>query len=238
MYADLMKAPFTASGRSRMTESMNTVKLSTRASVSKEDLPNWPWMMAVRSVRNSSRAGLGLLDDPGQVPGGDQGASARIGHQSAAAQDTTQPAYLGHYLRDRQSHVEFDPTTFHLSDQVVVANIVGAGLACDVGCFPVSKHQHPHLFTQTVGEHSDTANLLLSVAHVGVSAEMDLYGLVKLGGGQFLHQVDGFTRLVNTILRKHARQRRCSGGCVWAFSILPSSVSRAGCAGGVSRLRP
>ena len=42
MYADLMNAPFTASGRCCITESIKTVRLSIRMSVSKERLPNCP----------------------------------------------------------------------------------------------------------------------------------------------------------------------------------------------------
>ena len=145
--------------------------------------------------------GLGFLDDARQVAGGNQGARARVGHQSATSQHSTQSADLGHDLRYRQSHVELDPAAFNLRDQVVVANVVCAGLAGDIGGFAVGEHQNAHLLAQTVGQDGDAANLLFGVAHVSVGAEMHLHGFVELGGGEFLHQVDGLSRLVNAVLR-------------------------------------
>ena len=137
-------------------------------------------------------AGFGFGNDPAQIPGLHHRAGAGIGHQAAAAQDAPQLADFGHNLRRRQAHLKIQPAALNAGDQVVIAHIVGPGLAGNFRALAAGKDQHPDLLAQAVRQHGHIPHHLVGVARVGAGSQVDFHRLVELGVSQFFEQVDGF----------------------------------------------
>ena len=82
-------------------------------------------------------AALDVGDGLGHVHG--HGAGLRVRHQAARAEDPAEPADLAHQVRGGDDGVEVQVAAEHLLDQLVRADLVGAGRLAASARSPVAK---------------------------------------------------------------------------------------------------
>ena len=182
MVIDLMYLPLADDGLARRIS-------SSTARVVLDDAPRRERRLADADVRDAELVGaildltgLELLDDAADVLG--DGAELRVRHQTARTEDLTELADLAHLVGRGDGRVEVQEAALDLLDEVVAADDVGAGGLGLAGLVALGEDGDAHVLAGAVGQRNRAANLLLGLTSVDAEAEVDLDGLVELGGGR------------------------------------------------------
>ena len=126
--------------------------------------------------------GLDFLHGLGDI--GSDGAGLGGGHQALGAENLTKAADNAHHVGGSDHDVEAKPVLLlDLLNQIHIADEVSAGLTGGVGLVALGEDQHAGGLTGAVGQDDGAADLLVSVAGVDAELDVDLDGLVELGGG-------------------------------------------------------
>ena len=138
---------------------------------------------------------LDLLNGSGHIGG--HGASLGGGHQAFGAQDLTETADNTHHIGGSNDDVEIEPVLLgDLLHQLHAADIVSASLFGLVHLGVLGEHQNLAGLAGTVGQNDGTADLLVSVTGVNAELDVDLDGLVKLGGGGLDNEAHGLGNVI------------------------------------------
>ena len=87
--------------------------------------------------------------------------------------------------------VEVGPATLHPLGEIVRPDEVRTRLVCLPGRIAFGEDGDRYILAEALGEREGAAQLLLGVADVDPEADVELDGLVELGAGRLLDQVDG-----------------------------------------------
>src|SRR5919107_2825410 len=173
-------------------------------------------------------AALDLGDRLGDVHG--HGAGLRVRHQTARTEDLAEPADLAHEVGRRDDGVEVQPAALDPLQQVVTADVVGAGRLGLLRTVAVGEDQDPGGLAGAVREVDGAADHLVGLAGVDAEPHGDLDGRVVLGLRGGLGEADRLERRVEALGVDGAR--RGAVGLAALHGALPGSgggvVSRAG----------
>ena len=111
-----------------------------------------------------------------------------------------------------------------LGDEVVGADEVGAGGPGLGGGVAGGEHRDPDVLAGAGGQGDGAADQLVGLAGVDAEPDGQLDGLVELGRGQALHQVDGLGRRVQ--LRRGRTRRGGVGYCLPVRRAIASALDR------------
>ena len=136
------------------------------------------------------------------------GAGLGVRHQAARAQDAAEPADLAHQVRRRDDGVEIEVASHDLLDQLVGADLVGAGRLRGLGPVTGGEHQHAGGLAGTVRQVHRAADHLIGLAGIDPEPGRDLDGLVELGLGSGLCGLDGLERRVEPLRLDRGRGGR------------------------------
>ena len=114
-------------------------------------------------------ARLDLADGPVEVEGDRAGLGVR--HQAAAAEDPAEAPDHAHDVGRGERHVELEPAGLDLLDQVLGADLVGAGAQRLLGLLALGEHGDPDDLARAVREDDRAADHLVGVAGVDAEAE-------------------------------------------------------------------
>ena len=162
-------------------------------------------------------AALDVGDGLGGVHG--DGAGLRVRHQAARAEHLAEPADLAHEVGGRDDGVEVEPAARHLLEQVVGADVVGAGGLGGLGLVTVGEDEHAGGLAGAVREVDGAAHHLVGLARVDAEAEGDLDGLVVLRRRGRLREAHGLERGCRPCPRRSSRRR--TGRTCCASSAAP-----------------
>ena len=125
--------------------------------------------------------GFDLLDGSGDVRG--DGAGLRGGHEALRAEDLTKTANDTHHIRGSDDDVKVEPVFLRdLLHELHAADIVSAGCLGLVDLGVLGEDKDLAGLAGAVGQDDGAADLLVSVAGVDAELDVDLDGLVELGG--------------------------------------------------------
>ena len=115
-----------------------------------------------------------------------------VRHQATGTQHLAQGTHDTHRVGRGDDHVEVHLASLDLLGQVVQADDVGAGGTGGVSLFALGEHGNANRLAGTGGQHDRTTDQLVRL--LGVDAQLDGHvdGLIELGGGGFLDQIQGF----------------------------------------------
>ena len=143
--------------------------------------------------------GFRLLNGLGGV--GSHGAGLGRGHQTLGAQDLTQTTHNAHHVGGGDDHVEVEPVfLLDLLHQVHLAHVIGAGGLGSLGLVALGEHQDADGLAGAVGQHDGAADLLVSVTGVHAQLDVQLHGLVELGGSGLADQLQTLLGVVQRSL--------------------------------------
>ena len=169
--------PLAPAGLARLIASIRAARLATSASASKLERPNAVWMIPALSTLNSTRPPLTSRTARSRsnviVPG------LGVRHQAAPAEDLAELADQAHRVGRREGDVELEPAGLDLLDEVLAADLVGAGLEGLLGLVALGEHGDPDDLAGAVREDDRAADHLVGVARVDAEAEMGLDGRVE-----------------------------------------------------------
>ena len=164
--------PLAPAGFARLTASTRLARFSTSWACSKLALPTGTWMIAPLSTLNSTRPALDLADGPVEVEG--DRARLRVRHQAAAAEDPAEAADHAHHVGRRERDVELEPAGLDLLDQVLGADLVGAGAQRLLGLLALGEHGDADDLAGAVREDDGAADHLVGVAGIDAEPEVRL----------------------------------------------------------------
>ena len=182
-------------GLARCSSSSTARKFARRLSTGKLDLADRHVDVAVAVGAVLDLAALELADGLADV-GGD-GAGLGVRHQATRAEHAAEAADLtgirsGVAMATSKSmHAALD-----LRDEVVGADDVGAGVARASGGVAGGEHRDAHVLAGARRQRDGAAHHLVGLAGIDAEADGELDGLVELGRGERLHQLDRLGRLV------------------------------------------
>ena len=189
--------PLAAGGLARWSSSTTARMLATSCSWLNEALPTRMWTLPTLSVRYSTRPPLNsptaLPTSVVTVPG------LGVGHEAAGPEDPAERAHLAHQVGGGDGDVEVEEAAVDLGDQVVRTDLVGPGRSGFGGCLAGGEHGHPDRRAGARGQRQRAPDDLVGLAGVDAEADGQLDGLVELGAGQLLHQVDGLAEAVELL---------------------------------------
>ena len=147
----------------------------------------------VQTVLNLT--GLDFLNGSGNVGGNGTGLGG--GHQTLGAQDLTKTANNAHHVGRSHDHVELKPVLLgNLLNQLHAAHIVGAGSLGFLNLGVLGENQNTADLTGAVGQNHGAADLLVSVTGVNTQLDVQLNGLIELGGSALYNQAQSLGGLV------------------------------------------
>ena len=123
-------------------------------------------------------AALDLGDGLGDIRG--DGAGLRVRHQAARAEHAAETADLAHQVGGRDDGVEVQEAALDPLDQVVGADVVGAGGAGLLGPVAGGEDEHAGGLAGAVGQVHRAADHLVGLARVDAEPEGDLDRRVEL----------------------------------------------------------
>ena len=135
------------------------------------------WTMPALSTLNSTRPPLTSLDRPLEVERDRAGLGVR--HQPPAAEDLAEPADHAHRVGRREGDVELEPAGLDLLDEVLGADLVGAGAERLLGLVALGEDRDPDDLARAVREDDRAADHLVGVAGIDAEAEVGLDGRVE-----------------------------------------------------------
>src|SRR5699024_9695150 len=124
------------------------------------------------------------------------GAGLRVGHEAAGAQHATQTTDLAHQVRCSHGRVEVGPAAGDPLDQLVVADLVGAGLPGGVGLRTGREDDDAGGLAGAVGQVDGATHHLIGLAGIHAQTHGDLDGGVELRRCGLLGQTHGVQRCV------------------------------------------
>jgi hypothetical protein len=127
-------------------------------------------------------------------------AGLRVGHQATGAEDAPEPADLAHHVRRRDDGVEVQPAAGDLLDELVGADVVGAGLTGGLGPVAGREDQHPGGLAGAVRKVDRAAHHLVCLAGVDTEAHGDVDRGVELGAARLLGERHGAEGGVDRVL--------------------------------------
>ena len=164
--------PLAPAGLARLMASTSVARFSTSCCGLEAALPNGTWMMPPLSTLNSTRPRLDLAD--GAVEVERDRAGLGVGHQAAPAEDAAEPADLAHHVGRRERDVELQPAGLDLLDEVLAADLVGAGAERLLALVALGEHRDADDLARAVRQHDRAADHLVGVAGVDAQAEVRL----------------------------------------------------------------
>ena len=139
--------------------------------------------------------GFDLLDGSGHIGG--HGAGLGGGHHALEAQTLTEMAANAPHVGGSDNHVELKPVLLgDLLHQIHAADIVGAGFLGFLSLGVLGEDQNAAGLTGAVGQNHGAADLLVSVTGVNAQLDVQLNGLVELGGSTHHDQIQGFGGII------------------------------------------
>ena len=138
-----------------------------------------------RSSRKSTPTRLRLVHPAADVLRGQHGVVPGVGHEPSRAEHAAEGTDLAHQLPLRERDIEVGEPTLDALDQLVAAHLVGAGLDRCVRCLAFGEDRDAHVLADAVRQHDGATDRLVSVAAVEAGLEVQLHGLVELGGRVF-----------------------------------------------------
>ena len=187
-------------------------------------------MLPTLSVRYSTRPPLNsataLPTSMVTVPG------LRVGHEAPGAEDPAERSDLAHEVRGGDGHVEVQEALVpDPGDQVVGADDVGTGAPGLGGLLAGGEHGHPHVRPVPDGKRQRAPDDLVGLAGVDPEPHGQLDGLVELGRGQLLDQLDGLGDAVQGFAVDLGRRLACTSFRAGSSSCPSGRRSVAGSAG-------
>jgi hypothetical protein len=88
----------------------------------------------------------------------------RVGHESAATKDPSEPTDEAHAVGRREGDVELEPAGLDLLDEVLAADLVGAGAQRLLGLVALGEDGHPDDLAGAVRQDDRPADHLVGVA--------------------------------------------------------------------------
>src|SRR5699024_12199258 len=104
------------------------------------------------------------------------GAGLRVGHEAAGAQHATQTTDLAHQVRCSHGRVEVGPAAGDPLDQLVAADLVGAGLPGGVGLRTGREDDDAGGLAGAVGQVDGATHQLIGLAAIHAQTHGDLDG--------------------------------------------------------------
>ena len=98
----------------------------------------------------------------------------RVRHQAAPAEDLAEPADHAHRVGRRERDVELEPAGLDLLDQVLAADLVGAGAERLLGLLALGEDGDPDDLARAVRQDDRAADHLVGVARVDAEPEVGL----------------------------------------------------------------
>ena len=138
--------------------------------------------------------GLGFLDGLAQVGG--HGAGLGVGHQAARSEQLAETADLAHHVGGGDHDVEVHEAALDLGDQIVVTDDISAGSLGGGSRGALGDGADADGLAGAVGQHDGAADLLVGVTAVNAQADVQLNGLVELGGGQLAGQLQRLGHII------------------------------------------
>ena len=165
--------PLAPAGLARLTASTRAARLSSR-SLRPRSCSCRPGRGRSRSCRrwNSTRPPLTSLDRPLEVERDGPGLGVR--HQAAPAEDLAELADQAHRVGRRERDVELEPAGLDLLDQVLAADLVGAGAERLLGLLALGEDRDADDLAGAVREHDRAADHLVGVARIDPEPEVRL----------------------------------------------------------------
>jgi hypothetical protein len=115
----------------------------------------------------------------------------RVRHQSTGAEDASQTTDLAHHVWGSDDRVEVQIALRDLVDQLVRADLVGAGGLSGLGPLAGGKDQHARRLAGAVRQIHSAANHLIRFAGVDTEAHRNVDSLVEMCSGVGLGKLHG-----------------------------------------------
>ena len=143
--------------------------------------------------------GFGFLDGVGNVRRDRAGLRGR--HETLGAEHLTETADNAHHVGRGDDGVELEPVlTLDLRNEILAAGVIGTGVERFLDLLFLAEDEHAGDLAGAVGQDDGAADLLVGVTGVNAQLHVQLDGLVELGLGGLGDELEGFLRLVLSLL--------------------------------------
>ena len=119
-----------------------------------------------------------------------------VGHQATGAQNLTQTANAAHHIGGSHDDVKIHEAAGDLCDQLVIANDISASSLGSSSCGALSNSADADGLAGAVGQNDSAADLLVSVTAINAQTDVQLDGLVELGGSGLAYQLQTLLGIV------------------------------------------
>ena len=137
---------------------------------------------------------LGLGNCLAQI--GSDSAGLGVGHQAAGTQHLTETANAAHHVGGGDDDVEVHEAAGDLCDQLIITDNISAGCLSSSGSSALSDGADADGLAGAVGQDDSAADLLVSVAAINAQTDVQLDGLVELGGSGLASQLQSLVHIV------------------------------------------
>ena len=112
-----------------------------------------------------------------------------VRHEAAPAEDLAEAADQAHRVGRRERDIELQPAGLDLLDQVLAADLVGAGAQRLLGLLALGEDGDPDDLARAVRQDDRAADHLVGVAGVDAEAQVRLDRRVEVDGGRLLDEL-------------------------------------------------
>src|SRR5699024_721614 len=116
--------------------------------------------------------------------------------QAAGSEQLTEAADLAHHVGGGHDHVEVHEAALDLGDQVVITDDISAGSLSGGSSGALGDGADADGLAGAVGQHDSAADLLVGMTAVNAQTDVQLNGLIELGGGQLAGQLQRLVHIV------------------------------------------
>src|SRR5215217_5618972 len=120
------------------------------------------------------------------------GSGLRVWHQPSRTEDASQTADLAHHVGGGDDRVEVQVSLRDLVDQLVRADLVGAGGLSGLGALTSGEHEHSRGLASAIGQIDGAANHLVRLARVDAESHRNVHRLIEVCFGVGLGKLHGF----------------------------------------------
>ena len=122
--------------------------------------------------------------------------SLGVRHEASRTEDLTESTNNAHHIGSCDNNFEVHPAAVDLSNGVVVSDVICASVLGSLLLVSLAEYQGAYLLTGTVGQDDRAADLLVGVTGVNAQLDVQLNGLVELGGSTLHDQIQGFGGII------------------------------------------
>ena len=122
-------------------------------------------------------------------------------HETLGAEHLTETADNAHHVGRGDDGVELEPVlTLDLGHEILTAGVIRTGVQRLLNLLFLAEDEHAGRFAGAVGQDDGAADLLVGVTGVNAQLHVQLDSLVELGLSGLGDELEGFLRLVLSLL--------------------------------------